>query len=242
MERAFRLLIFLASFLLISWSQYCHCSRHETSWQSTLSSPSDPCFCVLFGPVFTHPPANCKDPLKVSPLRWGPGTMQPLYGSSFHIWIPSLCLSPSPEGAHNRHDDDPKQNCSFHEDTSPFQFAYFCSSSCRHSAPVCSHSFSQQVCECPPCAKHWTRYRRYKMSKTKTGSLKDVSELDGKKCKIAVGVNATKETLPTYSTIPFSEALRPPCFIKPTCLWRWSLPFWPSSSFSKLFVPHTRVY
>lgn len=200
-------------------------------------------------PLFLCPFWPCLHTLRPTVrILWRSALCAEAQGPCSHFMVPALISEypasashPSPEGAHDRH-DDPKQNSSFHEDTSPFQFAYFCSSSCRHSATVCSHSFSQQVFECPPCAKHWTRYRRYKMSKTKTGSLKDVSELDGKKCKIVVGVNATKETLPTYSTFPFSEALRPPCFIKPTCSWSWSLPFWPSSSFSKLFVPHARVY
>ncbi|XP_059011741.1 LYR motif-containing protein 1 isoform X2 [Mustela nigripes] len=53
--------------------------------------------------------------------------------------------------------------------------------------------FSQQVLECPCCAKHWTRHGGYKMSETKTGSLKDVSELDGKQCKIAIGLTDTDQ-------------------------------------------------
>ncbi|XP_047569904.1 LYR motif-containing protein 1 isoform X4 [Lutra lutra] len=52
---------------------------------------------------------------------------------------------------------------------------------------------SQQVLECPSCAKHWTRHGGYKMSETKTGSLKDVSELDGKQCKIAIGLTDTDQ-------------------------------------------------
>ncbi|XP_032699889.1 LYR motif-containing protein 1 isoform X6 [Lontra canadensis] len=47
--------------------------------------------------------------------------------------------------------------------------------------------------ECPSCAKHWTRHGGYKMSETKTGSLKDVSELDGKQCKIAIGLTDTDQ-------------------------------------------------
>lgn len=77
-------------------SQCYPCSPHEISWQSILFSLPDPHFSILFGPVFsTHPPASCKDLLKVSPLRWGPGIMQPLSGSSSHIRIPNLSLSPA---------------------------------------------------------------------------------------------------------------------------------------------------
>lgn len=134
MERDFQLLTFLASFSLISQSQCRHCSLMKPS-DSLLSFPAltpvSVSFLALSSPHTLRPTVRilCRS-----------GLCAEAQGPCSHFLVPApISEYPAsashqpPEGAHDRH-DDPKQNSSFHKDTSPFQFAYFCSSSCYHSA------------------------------------------------------------------------------------------------------------
>lgn len=175
MERGFLLLTFLASFSLISWSQYCHYSPRDTSWQSTVFTfpltPVSVSFWVLSSPHTLLPAVR---------ILWKSALCAEAQGPCNHRVPAPTSENPvsaphqPPKWPHPRC-NDPKQNSSFHQGASPLQLAHFCHSSYHHSATLRSHSFIQQVFECPPCAKHWTRCWGHKMSKTKTGSLKDVS-------------------------------------------------------------------
>ena len=198
MERGFQLLTFHFYLLLINLTD--SVLSLFPSWNfltiySLYFSFSDPVsvsFVALFSPHTLLPAVG---------VCWRSALCPEAWGACNHLMIPasisgySASASHEPaEGPHNKH-NDPKQNWSFHKNTSPSQLAHFYHGSCHPSAILCSHSFLQQIFECPPCAKHQTRRWGYKMSKTETWSLRGVSELDGKKCKITIGISATKETL-----------------------------------------------